>query len=283
MGDLQNLFNSSKNVICCVPSPGQRVIHRSTLHDAINEEEKQTKPRFLVEILTALEEAKGQPENEIDAIQQENKEADKAPRCSEENMDGQNNVEVPEVDSKGDESEEEESEREKDKINGIVRVLEKLERVHWQHRNVLVEMNKDLEDPGLKKVSKMEGKIQQVKESFGTREKKNLYILDQPNPEGKTALHVAATLDDDEATKLLLEAGANPNVVDSEGNSPLHIVCDQGDITTATCILKHEGRVLENKRGDTPSLSDLFLNKEEEEVKEMMEAIRSSSHRRGKD
>ena len=64
------------------------------------------------------------------------------------------------------------SEREKEKINGIVRVLEKLERVHWQHRNVLVEMNKDLEDPGLKKVSKMEGKIQQVKESFGTREKK---------------------------------------------------------------------------------------------------------------
>ena len=173
MGDLQNLFNSSKNVICCVPSPGQRVIHRSTLHDAINEEEKQTKPRFLVEILTALEEAKGKPENKIAAIQQENKVEDEAPRSSEENMD---NVEVPEVDSKGEESEEEESEREKEsdaeKINGIVRVLEKLEQVHWQHRNELVEMNKDLEDPGLKKVSKMEGKIQQVKESFGTREKK---------------------------------------------------------------------------------------------------------------
>ena len=152
------------------------MIHRSTLHDAINEKEKKKKPRFLVEILTALAEAKGQPEKEIAAIKQENKVKDEVPRCSEENMDGQNNVEVPEVDSKGDESEEEESEREKEsdaeKINGIVRVLEKLEQVHWQHRNELVEMNKDLEDPGLKKVSKMEGKIQQVKESFGTREKK---------------------------------------------------------------------------------------------------------------
>ena len=137
------------------------MIHRSTLHDAINEKEKQEKPRFLVEILTALAEAKGQPENEIATIQQENKVEDEAPRSSEENM---NNVEVPEV--------EKESEREKDKINGIVRVLEKLERVHWQHRNVLVEMNKDLEDPGLKKVSKMEGKIQQVKER-DTRKKES--------------------------------------------------------------------------------------------------------------
>ena len=117
----QNLFNSSKNVICCVPSPGQRVIHRSTLHDAINEKEKKQKPRFLVEILTALEEAKGQPQNKIAAIKQENKETDKAPGCSEENMD---NVEVPEVDSKCEESEEEESKREKEpeaeKINGII-------------------------------------------------------------------------------------------------------------------------------------------------------------------
>ena len=84
------------------------MIHRSTLHDAINEEEKKKKPRFLVEILTALEEAKGQPENKIAAIKQ--------------------------VDSKGDESEEQESEREKEsnaeKINGIVKVLEKLEQVH---------------------------------------------------------------------------------------------------------------------------------------------------------
>ena len=90
------------------------MIHRSTLHDAINEKEKKKKPRFLVEILTALEEAKGQPKNEIAAKQQEDKEADQDPERSEENTDGQNNGEVSEVDSnvkdsfqdKGDESEE---------------------------------------------------------------------------------------------------------------------------------------------------------------------------------
>ena len=88
----QTLFNSSKNVFFCVPNPGQRVIHRSTLHDAINEKEKKKKPRFLVEILTALAEAKGQPKNEIAAIQQENKVTDEAPGSSEENMDDESFV-----------------------------------------------------------------------------------------------------------------------------------------------------------------------------------------------
>ena len=159
----------------------------------------------------------------------------------------------------------------------VVAVLEKLEQAHYDQRRELIELNNVRNDSV--KVSKMEEKIHEVKERYRSNAKQELKLLDQPNPEGKTALHVAATLDDDEATKLLLEAGANPNVVDSEGNSPLHIICSQGDIKTATTILKHNGGTLENKDGETPALKDLFLHEGEEEVKEMIQAISQSTHR----
>merc|ERR1712039_491378 len=37
IADYRTLFNSSDKILCCVPSPGLRVIHRSTLQEAIEE------------------------------------------------------------------------------------------------------------------------------------------------------------------------------------------------------------------------------------------------------
>merc|ERR1719474_2351383 len=115
------------------------------------------------------------------------------------------------------------------------------------------------------KLSRWRKRSTKSKKRFRSNAKQELKLIDQPNPEGQTALHTAANLDDAEATQLLLEAGANPNVVDSEGNSPLHIICSQGDIKTATTILKHNGGTLENAVGDTPALKELFLHEDEEE------------------
>ena len=82
-----------------------------------------------------------------------------------------------------------------------------------------------------------------------TKEKKELSLLDQPNAEGKTLLHITTEMNDDEATTLLLNNGANPNVQDSVqdgGNSPLHTLCNQRDIKTATSVLRSNGKLLVN-------------------------------------
>ena len=86
-----------------------------------------------------------------------------------------------------------------------------------------------------------------------------MQLLDQPNAKGVTALHLTSRMDDDEATRMLLEHGANPNVQDSDGNSPLHTICDQKDIETATCIIKNHGRILSNNKPKTPAFAELAL------------------------
>ena len=93
-------------------------------------------------------------------------------------------------------------------------------------------------------------------------------------------MHITTREDDDEATQLLLDHGANPNVQDPDGNSPLHTICNQRDIQTATWLVKNNGRVLDNVQKETPALHELFFDQDEDEVKKLMEAICQSNHRR---
>ena len=57
-----------------------------------------------------------------------------------------------------------------EKISEIVAILEKIEQVHREQRDDLLEANKILEDPGVTKVSKMQDKILKVKEPRDTQE-----------------------------------------------------------------------------------------------------------------
>ena len=66
-------------------------------------------------------------------------------------------------------SEEQETDGESEKVSKLVAALEKLERVHREENEILVEANNN---PGVAKVSKMQKKIQHVKENLGTKEKK---------------------------------------------------------------------------------------------------------------
>ena len=65
-------------------------------------------------------------------------------------------------------------------------------------------------------------------------------LWDTPNEEGNTALHLSVKLKNPEATTLLLDFQADPNVQDSTGKTPLHIACELVDIEQATKLVKHK-------------------------------------------
>ena len=157
--------------------------------------------------------------------------------------------------------------------------LAALEEAHIQHRAKLLSANSKINNPDVTKVCEMVEEISSLRERFRAEENAEL-VLDQPNPSGRTPLHVSSLLNNGHATQLLLEHGANPNVQDAEGNTPLHTVCEKKDIKSATAILRVNGRLLKNKEKGTPLLVDLFLDTDEDEVEEMMEAIDQSKHKR---
>ena len=307
----QELFDSSKTVLGCIPSDKFRVIHRSLLFDAIEERKHQQLPlteeekkSLLVQVLDALNASKEKThvkessENQVDKNEGEENGISRnlADEAKEEQNDKESLVEEDREERIGEESSENNETEERNKetenpfvedntavkseqISEIVAVLEKIEQVHREQDENLIKANQDLQDPGVTKVSKMQEKIRKVKENLGTKDKKDLQLLDQPNAKGVTALHLTSRMDDDEATRMLLEHGANPNVQDSDGNSPLHTICDQRDIETATCIIKNHGRILSNNKAKTPTLAELFFDQNEEKVNEMMEAVAQSRHR----
>ena len=102
-------------------------------------------------------------------------------------------------------------------------------------------------------------------------------LIDQPNAEGKTLLHITTSEDFDVATELVLDHGTNPNVQDANGNSPLalHKICRQRDIQMATCVLKKNGQLLKNEDLRAPEiLRKLFFDQREEDVQELMKSKR---------
>ena len=67
---------------------------------------------------------------------------------------------------------------------------------------------------------------------------------------------------------------------DSDGNSPLHTLCDQKDIKTATSILRSNGKLLVNMASQMPAIEELFFSQEEKDVGDLVEAIALSRHRK---
>lgn len=53
--------------------------------------------------------------------------------------------------------------------------------------------------------------------------------MDQKNKKGWTALCSACRKSDSECVAQLLKAGANPNIIDSDGLHPIFIALERGD------------------------------------------------------
>ena len=84
-----------------------------------------------------------------------------------------------------------------------------------QKRSLLREILKVIAAQAVK-TSTISDAIRKVKETLGTEKKTELHLLDQLNADGDTLLHITTRVDDDEATQMLLDHGADPNVHDSE-------------------------------------------------------------------
>jgi hypothetical protein len=56
---------------------------------------------------------------------------------------------------------------------------------------------------------------------------------------GRTPLHEAGRAGSEQATRQLLQAGANPRATDDYGSTPLHLACRRGSIETARLLLEH--------------------------------------------
>src|SRR3954465_11431454 len=62
-------------------------------------------------------------------------------------------------------------------------------------------------------------------------------LLDETD-EGETALHWAVSRQHTEIVTMLLDAGANPNVADNDGYTPLHDLAEMGDCPPARTMLE---------------------------------------------
>ena len=80
----------------------------------------------------------------------------------------------------------------------------------------------------------------QDSEPKGNPNQANSGFLDQMNAEGNTMMHISASKRDIESTRLLLNHGANCNLLNAEANTPLHIAVGMKDIKMTRLLLEHK-------------------------------------------
>ena len=69
----------------------------------------------------------------------------------------------------------------------------------------------------------------------------------------ETPLHIAAVVGSVECVKLLLNYGADINVVDEDNNTPLHWACSSGMLDTVKHLVKNGARTdIINTHEETP-------------------------------
>lgn len=81
--------------------------------------------------------------------------------------------------------------------------------------------------------------VEYLVQAWATGEVGNLYQLDKQDDELRTPVWHAAGAGSVEALALLLNAGANPNLADRHGRTPLHVACREGQAAAVEVLLQH--------------------------------------------
>ena len=85
-------------------------------------------------------------------------------------------------------------------------------------------------------------------------------------------------MEDREAAVMLLNHRANPNLQDSEGNSPLHTLSDQyASSLHQDGILKGNGKLLVNMASQMPAVEELFFDQKEKDVKDLDRSVKAET------
>lgn len=76
----------------------------------------------------------------------------------------------------------------------------------------------------------------------------------------ETALHIAAKVGHDDVVHALLREGADPNITNIHGDTPLHCACRRNHVRTAQRLLcAGTGAQTPNKAGQTPAAQAKLL------------------------
>ena len=249
----QELFETSKTIACCVETTSLRVIHKSILHEALKKEDNEE----LEEVLAALTEKYEEPKES--KIQMLGNWLKTKFSCGE---------------SEDSEAQLDEKEKDESEIETMSKALQKLEEAHIQFAKEVGE-----EEEAAAEVKEMTEKIEDLQKNLRGEKRTAIPLWDAPNEQGNTSLHMSTSSGNAEATKMLLGIGANPNVQDAGGDTPLHNACRKKDIEQATDLLEHQAKLLTNIKTKTPEIEKLFENQEAEKVKALMASIVKSNDR----
>ena len=248
----QILFYASTTILGCFPAPNFcRVIHRSLIFEALKTRDKV----LLLDILRALWGNKSQKEeSSAKAVES----AKYAPSSNKQ-------------DSHEDES----------SVAVIMKSLEEMEHLHNKINKDLLSANQVVKNSEVKKLLQFPEKLQSIRDTIKTNEEEKINLLDRPNSDGESPLHVSCTIEDNvETTKELVCYGANVNIENSAGNSPLFLACERKDIKTVTLLLQNQAKFKINRELKTPAITDLFEHDSKPNIEYLVKAIKDSVERR---
>ena len=161
----------------------------------------------------------------------------------------------------------------------MTKALQKLEEAHIQFAKEIGQEDEARHPFESAEVKKMKEQIEDLKDNLVRKKKTAMPLWDTPNEQGNTSLHMSTSSGNAEATKMLLERGANPDVQNSYGQTPLHEACIRNDVEQAIELLKHQAKFLSDNKNETPKIEKLFINQEAEKVKALIASIVKSNDR----
>ena len=185
------------------------------------------------------------------------------------------NLRVESLSRDGEAQQEATEDEQSEEIKRMTKALQKLEDAHVQFAKE-VEEEETKYHSEVSEVKEMQERVEDLKENLAGEKRTALPLWDAANEKGETCLHVSTSSGNLEATKMLLERGANPNIQNADWKTPLHIACERKDIYQAIELLKHQAKLLIDQENNLPTIEELFENRKANEVKALMTSIANS-------